>query len=130
MYFQENAWCDEDIMLKWIQNNWNNFFLNPSTPGSTGKILVADIHRAQQTEKVKQILVRCKTNLCNIPGGCTGVIQPVDVSFNKPFKDYIKASSEKHMADILEKYAEGKITASERRVLLTKWGRRCLASNK
>ena len=26
VYFQENAWCDEDIMLKWIHNNWNNFF--------------------------------------------------------------------------------------------------------
>ena len=97
------------------------FFFELSTPDSTGKILVADIHRAQQTEKVKQLLARCKTNLCHLPGGCTGFIQPMDVSFNKPFKDYIKASSEKHMADNLEKYAEGKITASERRILLTKW---------
>ena len=43
LFFQENPWCDEQTMVKWIQSEWNHFFLNPSTPGSDGKILVVDI---------------------------------------------------------------------------------------
>ena len=90
-------------------------------PSSTAKVLVADIHRAQQTESVKRLLGRCKTKLSNVLGGCTAYVQPIDVSFNNPSKTHIKTSSEQHMDTHLEKYADGKITASERRVLLTKW---------
>ena len=121
VFFQENAWCHEQTMVKWIQSEWNNLFLNPSTPGSDGKILVADIHRAQQTENVKKLLARCKTKLVNAPGGCTFLVQPVDVSFNEPFKGYIRAISERHLNENLEKHTDGKISASERRVLMTKW---------
>ena len=108
-------------MVKWIQSEWNNLFLNPSTPGSDGKILVADIHRGQQTENVKKLLARCKTKLVNAPGGCAFLVQPVDVSFNEPFNGYIRAISERHLNENLEKHTDGKISASERRVLMTKW---------
>ena len=44
--FQPSAWCDEGIMLDLIRIQWGNCLTNPSTPGSTGKVLVADSHRA------------------------------------------------------------------------------------
>ena len=121
VFFKKNAWCDEEVMIKWIKAEWNNFFLNPLTPGSDGKILVADIHRAQQTDDVKRLLAWCKTNLVNVPGGCTSLVQPIDVSFNEPFKSYIRTMSEKHMDENLDSYTSGKITTSERRILMTKW---------
>ena len=49
-HFQKNAWCDEGVMVTWIQNDWGSYFSNPSTPGSDGKLLIADIHRGQQTD--------------------------------------------------------------------------------
>ena len=52
----KKAWFDEQIMLDWIFQQWNNCFINLSTNGSSGKILIADVHRAQQTVKVKCIL--------------------------------------------------------------------------
>ena len=54
--FQKNAWCDEKMMKEWTANEWANYFTNPPTPGSSGKILVADVHRAQQTANVKKLL--------------------------------------------------------------------------
>ena len=48
-------------------------------------------------------------------------MQVVDVVVNKPFKDRVKVSSEKHMKENMELYMKGKITASQRRVLLSKW---------
>ena len=121
VFIQENAWCDEQTMVKSIQFGWNCLFLTPSTPGSDGKTLVTNIQRAQQTENVKRLLARCKTKLVNVPRGCTSIGQPVDVPFNEPFKGYIRAMSGRHLNENLEKYTDEKISASERRVLMTKW---------
>ena len=119
--FQPNAWCDEEIMKAWIESEWNNVFTNKPTPGSTGKILVLDMHRAQQTDVVKALLKKHKTTLVSIPGGCTSRIQPLDVSLNKPFKSAVRAQVDKHMFDNLQLYTDGGISASDRRILMTKW---------
>ena len=119
--FQPSAWCDENIMKRWIQEDWNNMFLNPPTPGSTGKMLFADVHPAQQTDGVKVLLSRCKTKLKNIPGGTTSRIQVLDVVINKPFKNNVREQFEEHMDQNLDLYVEGKLSVSERRILTTKW---------
>ena len=43
--FQKSTWCDEGVMVTWIQNDWGSYFDNLPTPGSDGKLLIADIHR-------------------------------------------------------------------------------------
>lgn len=121
VYFQPKAWCDESIMKQWVCEEWGNIFTNPVSPGSSGKILVADVHTAQQTDEVKRLLVNKKTVLVNVPPGCTSRVQPLDVSVNKPFKNLVREQFEKHLDENLDKYVDGKLTASERRVLTTKW---------
>ena len=81
--FHPKAWRDKAIMKKWIGKNWYNIFHNPSTSGSSGKILHADVRWAQQKPNVKQWLQKCKTTLINVP------VQPLVVSINKPFKDHL-----------------------------------------
>ena len=120
--FQEKALSAEPVMLDWISQQWNNCSIKPPTNGSSGKILISDVHRAQQTGKVKCILKKKnKTNLINVPPGCASRVKPLDVVFNKPFKDIIRQLFEQHIDENLVNYNEGKITASQRRVLITKW---------
>ena len=83
--------------------------------------MIADVHRAQQTEGVKALLKKKNTILCNVPPGCTSRVQVVDVMVNKPFKDEVRRLFENHLDSNLERYVEGKMSASERRVLMTKW---------
>ena len=83
-------------MIKWIWEQWGNICINPPTTGSTEKILVAD--------GVKALLKKKNTKLVNVAPGCTSRVQPLDVSFNKPFKDIVRQQFEK-----------------QRRVLVTKW---------
>ena len=56
-----------------------------------------------------------------MPAGCTSLVQPLDVSFNAPFKRRVESAATQHMQDNLNDYVNGKITAGERRVLITKW---------
>ena len=59
--------------------------------------------------------------LVNIPPGCTSKVQPLDVSINKTFKDYLRTQFEKHRDENIELYISNNMIASKRRVLVTKW---------
>ena len=69
---------------------------------------------------VKALLKKKNTELVNVPLGCTSRVQPLYVSFNEPFKDIVRQQFKMHLEENLEQYTEGKISASERRVLATK----------
>ena len=48
-------------------------------------------------------------------------MQPLNVTINKPFKNYVRELLEQHLGANLESYFEGKFAVGERRVLTTKW---------
>jgi hypothetical protein len=39
----------------------------------------------------------------HIPGGCTGLVQPLDIGYNKPFKTRIHAAWEEYMINDMRK---------------------------
>ena len=59
------------VMKVWVQLKWVNMLTNPPQSGSSGKILVADVHHAQQTNEVKKLLQKKKTLLIKVPPRCT-----------------------------------------------------------
>ena len=95
------------MIKKWISEQWGNIFINPPTTGSTGKMLVTDVHRAQQADDAKAQLKKKNSELVNVPPGCTSRVQPLDVSFNKPFKDVVRQLSEKHLEENLRRTCNG-----------------------
>ena len=116
--FQENAWADENVTKQWIRQCWKPVAIQNNAP----KLLVMDVHRAQTTKAVQDMLKQeCNTDVIYVPGGCTGLVQPLDVSFNAPFKAVIDRLATKHMQSNLEDYVKGNINAGRRRILLTGW---------
>ena len=111
VHFQPNAWCDEEAMEQWVKTSWKPFVDDEI-------LLVLDMHKAQKTDRVKNLLKECGTTPIFVPAGCTSIVQPLDVSINAPFKRKVESQ---HMQDNLDGYLNGKITAGERRVLLSKW---------
>ena len=61
-------------MLQWIEEVWK-----PYTSGRPA-LLVLDSFSAHLTVDVLESFRTCKTTVEVIPGGCTSVLQPLDVS--------------------------------------------------
>ena len=108
--FQENAWCDGPAMEYWANNCWKPYVKDET------------LHKAKKSERITGILKNeCNVTPIFVPAGCTSIIQPLDVSYNAPFKKKVEEYALKHMNDNLEDYLHGKFTAGERRILITHW---------
>jgi hypothetical protein len=57
-------------------------------------MLVLDAFRGHLSEELKVTLERKNCDLVVIPGGMNSQLQPLDVSVNKPFKDYLRKECE------------------------------------
>ena len=68
---QVKGWMDSDLMLQWFK-------------------AVALPYTAHETEQFIALAQSDNVDVVIIPGGCTIKIQPLDVCFNKPFKDILR----------------------------------------
>lgn len=77
---QPKAWVDAEIMLRWIDECLREFTNRNHT------LLILDSFRCHIMGSIKKQQRKANCVLGVIPGGCTSVLQPLDVSINKPFK--------------------------------------------
>ena len=119
--YQAQAWCDQEIMKEWFSTEWANPFKSPIGQNSDVKILIADVYFAQQTDSVKELSKKHKTFLVNVLQGNTSRVQVVDALISKSFNDEVHSLFEDHVDKNLNQYVDGKINASQRRVVMKKW---------
>ena len=74
----ENGWMTRVELHKWMRTVWRE--------NSERRLLVLDQYRPHLTADTKELADSLDTSLAFIPGGCTGIAQPLDVSINAPFK--------------------------------------------
>ncbi|EGZ11348.1 hypothetical protein PHYSODRAFT_401080, partial [Phytophthora sojae] len=80
---QESAWFDERVMLEWIEKCWNYIVVEPS-------VLILDSLSVHKKEEIADALACTGTSVLYVPGGCTGVAQPLDVGVMGPVKQHIR----------------------------------------
>jgi hypothetical protein len=85
---QENAWMDEAVMVAWVDDVLALYVA--TAPDHVIPILILDSYRCHMMGSVVQRIQELGVEVQHIPGGCTSLCQPVDVGFNKPFKDRIR----------------------------------------
>ena len=104
VHFHEKGWMDENGIKLWIENIWNR------RPGGIKKqqsLLVWDMFRSHITKNSKDRLSRHNTEIAVIPGGLTSLLQPLDVSLNKPFKDYVREEWNNWMQNEEKSFTKG-----------------------
>lgn len=63
----------------------------------------------------------CSTVPSFVPGGCTGYIQPLDVSVNAPLKALIEEEFENWCDRNYQRIAAGGVSVSEKGIELARW---------
>ena len=61
-------------------------FYTVTTPG----VIIMDNFNGQVTEKVSSLLEKCHLHVCLLPANTTDLLQPMDISVNKPAKSFLK----------------------------------------
>ena len=84
---QQKGWMDSEQMKVWIEKVWHAWI---GDLGRRKSLLVYDSFEAHVTDTVKASFKRENTELAVIPGGLTSLLQPLDVSLNKPFKHGVR----------------------------------------
>jgi hypothetical protein len=73
------AWVDE-VLAPYVA----------TAPDHVVPLLILDSYRCHMMGSVVQRIQELGVEVQHIPGGCTSLCQPVDVGFNKPFKDRVR----------------------------------------
>ena len=78
LYKSIKGWMTEEIMLQWFKD-----VVAPHTMGQPAALLL-DRYGCHWTSKVQYAAAMVNLQLIQVPGGCTSILQPLDVEFNGP----------------------------------------------
>ena len=88
VHAQQKGWIDEGLIQDWVC-----MVLSSRLDGGLSRrwsMLVLDVFRCHKMEDTKVLLRRTNTDLVIILGGMTSLLQLLNVSINKPFKDGLR----------------------------------------
>ena len=118
--FQQKGWMDDALFRDWIDIVW------ASRPGGKIKkdnsLLVLDAFRCHRSEdQLKHLKKQHKTDVAIIPGGMTSILQPLDVSVNKPFKNKLRDLWTEWMSTGEKSFTKGGRVRAPDLALICKW---------
>jgi hypothetical protein len=113
---QDNAWTDERVMLYWVDNILKPY-VEQAPPGVVPYLLL-DKYKCHYQGSVANAIEDIGVEWDIIPGGCTSLVQPIDVGIGKPWKY--------RMRNRLEEWTTTTTTADrikpkEARLLIANW---------
>ena len=80
---QENEWMDKRVMLHWVEDVLVSY---------VALIILLDSYHCHIMTLVVNVIQDQGCEVVHIPGDCTGLVQPLDIGYNKPFKTRLHAS--------------------------------------
>jgi transposase-like protein len=96
---QERAWMDETVMLQWVEQVLRPH-VEQNVPAGIHPILLLDSYRCHMMASVVNRIADLGVEVQHIPGGCTGLCQPIDVGIGKPLKSNIRHKWEEWMLEV------------------------------
>ena len=111
---QEKAWMSENLMMMWIEKSLAPYVAQ--APDGVIPLLFLDSFGVHKMGSVNRAISDLGVEVIIIPPGCTGVTQPVDIGYNKPFKGLVRNKYEEWMIHESED-----LTKPPRRVDIARW---------
>ena len=88
---------DEAVMLQWVKEVLEPWPKN--VPDGIVPYLLLDSNKCHLMSSVVYAIQDLRIEVDYIPGGCTGLVQPLDVGVNKPLKNLIRRKWEENMLE-------------------------------
>ena len=88
---------DESVMLQWVDRVLKPW--SETVPENIVPYLLLDLYKVHLMTTVTQQIESLGIEVDHIPGGCTGLAQPIDVGIGKPFKNRVRHKWEDWMLD-------------------------------
>lgn len=110
--FNSTAYNNEQVFIQQIERE-----IAPAFEGRPS-LFVLDAATFHKTDRVLNILSNYKIMPSMIPGGCTSLIQPLDVSINRPFKDLLQEEVEMYI-EYADESGKSSWSIGDRRVMTT-----------
>lgn len=85
--FNPTAYANSKNIIQWLDEQVIPVLDEQPT------LLVLELFGGHKTDVILDTLLAHDITLSLIPSGCTGLVPPLDVSINRPFKDILKVSS-------------------------------------
>ena len=93
-----NHWSNEETTIQYIQKIILPFIhkqkAEKNLPAEQRALCIFDNFKAQLTNNVLQLLTDSSIDVVFVPANCTDQLQPLDLSVNKPAKDFLKCKFE------------------------------------
>lgn len=90
------GWMEEKLMGDWVDCCWNTRL--ERNPDPTKSLIILDSARCHLTEVGREAMKK-SSKVAVIPGGLTKLLQPLDISVNKSFKDNLRRCWENWISD-------------------------------
>ncbi|KAG0421941.1 hypothetical protein HPB47_002200 [Ixodes persulcatus] len=92
----------DDALLKFLERERNAGHAVGNRPLSEDALRIASQlqlgnfirYRSKKTQAAKDAIQECDTDLVSVPAGCTSLLQPADIFWNKPFKASLRKTWE------------------------------------
>lgn len=111
----KNAWSCNSIIIDWINKVYIPYFTVKNVE-LNNTLLIWDQAPMHYSYDIQKYLSLKKINFIFILAGLTGILQPLDVCINKPFKEIIKRNYE----ELIQSFKLDKIPKIKRETLI-KW---------
>ena len=92
---------NQELMNVYIEQIWRPFI--EKVADEKGSLLILDSFSAHKTTEIMEAFQKADTKCVIIPGGCTSKVQPLDVSVNKPFRNFLRAYWMRHVHHQVER---------------------------
>ena len=93
------------IIIPYVNAKRKELGLNQEHPA----LVIFDVFKGQCTENVFQLLEENNILYVIVPNNCTDALQPLDLSINKPAKDFMKSKFQEWYGNIICKQLEDQV---------------------
>jgi hypothetical protein len=103
IWHSANHWSNVSTMEEYVDKILVPYFSAQKEHLGLGEdqkaLAIFDVFKAHRADAVQELLTKHNICMVYVPAGCTGELQPLDVSGNKEFKDHLKSSFTPWYAD-------------------------------